>query len=483
MDANALWGRALWGRGIWALVALSGALLALAWGSADVPAAGNCDRFAATDGSDLDAGTLAQPFATAQRLADSLRAGDTGCLRGGDYYGGMEVWRAGRLGAPITITSYPGERATIMGRVWIEDSADFVTVSWLGLDGRNPARLPSPAISGDDVTFSDDEITNRGGASCFDLGPTTYGRAWRTSIERNRIHDCGTLPATNFDHGIYVEHSTAARILDNQVWDNANRGIQLYPDAQETYVARNVVDGNGEGLLLGGGSEEYGPQSSNDNLIELNLITNSMLRNNVETYWGSALVGRRNLVRQNCIFGGALDATNHGLAATAGFSVDGNVLADPLYLDRAGKDFRLRSNSPCLELDDRVASGSAPRSFPRTSRGGLRVLLTSLTRTLRPGTALRLVGQVDGGNGSARVTITVHAWDRWRPLERLWTRTDGLFSTRLCLCRSRLRPGSHRDRRSLRLRNMRLPQSAKRLRLRASARGIGRSAIVSIRIG
>ena len=69
-------------------------------------------------------------------------------------------------------------------------------------------------------------------------------------IERNRIHNCGQLPPTNHHHGIYVEASDGARITDNWIYDNADRGIQLFPDAQGTYVARNVIDGNGQGVIF-----------------------------------------------------------------------------------------------------------------------------------------------------------------------------------------------------------------------------------------
>ena len=50
-------------------------------------------------------------------------------------------------------------------------------------------------------------------------------------IEHNRIHDCGELPATNFDHGVYVAEARDTVIRDNWIYSNADRGVQLYPDA------------------------------------------------------------------------------------------------------------------------------------------------------------------------------------------------------------------------------------------------------------
>ena len=76
-------------------------------------------------------------------------------------------------------------------------------------------------------------------------------------IEHNRIHDCGVLPATNLDHGIYVAEADHTVIRRNLIYDNADRGVQLYPDADGTVVTGNVIDGNGEGVIFGGDS--HGP--------------------------------------------------------------------------------------------------------------------------------------------------------------------------------------------------------------------------------
>jgi hypothetical protein len=322
-----------------------------------------CAEVAAPGGSDSAAGTVDDPFMTAQRLVDSLAPGETGCLRAGRYEGGFEVKRSGERGGPITITSYPGERATVAGRVQVRSGANFVTVSSLDLDGRNAHNLPSPSINGDDIAFVGNDVTNANTTICFNLGPTTYGRAHRTLIERNRIHDCGELPATNLDHGIYVEHATGARIVDNVIVDNADRGVQLYPDAQHAHVVGNVIDGNGEGVLIGGGAEELGLQASSGNVIEHNLITNSRVRYNVESHWDGGLVGIGNVVRRNCIHGGARHPDRHGLAPDSGFHAIDNVLADPLYEDRAAGDYRVRPGSPCrrLALDAGVgAPGGSP---------------------------------------------------------------------------------------------------------------------------
>ncbi len=235
-----------------------------------------CDKVASPLGSNSNSGTVTNPYLTVDKLAGSLRSGQTGCLRAGVYQRDVEVKKGGSFTAPITIMSYPGERATVLGRLYVNDRANNVVLQQLDLDGYNRARLPSPTVNGDNVAFRDNDITNRNTSICFVLGSREYGRARGTVIERNRIHNCGQLPATNHHHGIYVEASDGARITDNWIYDNADRGVQLFPDAQKTYVARNVIDGNGQGVVVS--------RTSALNVIENNVISNPVVRYNLEDF-------------------------------------------------------------------------------------------------------------------------------------------------------------------------------------------------------
>ena len=155
-----------------------------------------CDRVASPLGSNSNVGTLTKPFATVEKLANSLKAGQTGCLRAGVYQRDVKITKGGTSSAPTTITSYPGERAIVVGRLHVADEANNVVVQQLDLDGRNRAELPGPTINGDNVVFRDNDVTNRHTTICFLLGSTEWGRARGTVIEHNRIHNCGEMPPT-----------------------------------------------------------------------------------------------------------------------------------------------------------------------------------------------------------------------------------------------------------------------------------------------
>ena len=339
MDGWAAWRR---------LLALLGALGVAAFGclaaASGAVAAADCDRVAAPDGSDSAPGTIEQPVRTAQKLVNGLAAGQTGCLRAGTYAGDTQI----KVSTPsVTVTSYPGERATVVGRLWVAKEAPGTTIANLDLNGANDRALPSPTINADDVSLVDNDITNRHTAICVSVGSLdSYGRAHRLLIAHNRIHDCGRLPAKNFDHGVYVAAADDTVIRDNWIYDNADRGIQLYPDSSGTLVTGNVIDGNGEGLIFGGD----GAHASSDNVVEHNVITNSKIRDNIESSWGGA-IGTGNIVRDNCVGGGAYDEGDGGILqgtlAKRGFSTQDNLVGVPEYADYAGKDFSIDPASAC----------------------------------------------------------------------------------------------------------------------------------------
>ncbi|HEY5294077.1 MAG TPA: right-handed parallel beta-helix repeat-containing protein [Gaiellaceae bacterium] len=290
-----------------------------------------CTHYASTAGNDRGPGTKARPFLTAQRLVSSLRPGATGCFLGGRYVQDVTIRHGGTDTAPITIRSAPGDSAVLQGRLWIADSANWVVVTHLQLDGRNDNLLPSPTIDGDHVTFSYDSVTNNkmgglhdGDGICFDLGDSTghYGYAYGTRIVHDRIHDCGT--SDNHNHGIYVAGSYNAVITDNWIYDNGDRGIQLYPDAHNTLIERNIIAGNGEGVIFSGDETH----ASSGNILIHNVIVGSTIRHNVE-YWWPGPVGTNNVVKENCIYGGH---TGNILQPSIGYSIVGNLIVAPKFV-------------------------------------------------------------------------------------------------------------------------------------------------------
>jgi putative cofactor-binding repeat protein len=165
-------------------------------------------------------------------------------------------------------------------------------------------------------------------------------------IEDNRIHDCGRMPATKHDHGIYVADAKRLIIRDNLIYDNADRGVQLYPRAEHTRIVHNVIDDNGEGIIFANRSDH--------SVVKGNIISNSLIRHNVES---SASTARDNVVRGNCLwsdrggyYGG--EPPNSGvLPGHPGFKLGQNTIADPEFQNRL--HFRPSPTSRCAGMGPR----------------------------------------------------------------------------------------------------------------------------------
>ena len=161
---------------------------------------------------------------------------------------------------------------------------------------------------------------------------------------------------TNLQHGLYIGAATDTTIEWSLIYDNAARGIQLYPDAQHTTIAHNVIDGNGEGILISGANGF----ASSYTTVEDNVLTSATARHDVESYWPAGNpVGVGNSVHNNCFWGGREGA----MGAADGFTAAHNVIANPQYVNAANHDYELRATSPCLLMsgDPQAAvNGTAP---------------------------------------------------------------------------------------------------------------------------
>jgi nitrous oxidase accessory protein NosD len=79
---------------------------------------------------------------------------------------------------------------------------------------------------------------------------------------------------THHEHGIYLVEARGTVIRDNWIYDNADRGVQLYPDADGSRITGNVIDDNGQGIVFSG----TGSSVSSNTVVRGNIVSNSNLR-------------------------------------------------------------------------------------------------------------------------------------------------------------------------------------------------------------
>jgi parallel beta-helix repeat protein len=401
-------------------------------------ASSTCTYYASPGGSDGNNGSSSAPFATVQKLADSLSAGQTGCLTSGRFVGDVSLRHGGRSGSPITFTSADTSHpATVVGRIATFPGGDWITFTQLYLDGVNSGKLPSPTVGSDHVTFQNVDVTNDHTSICFDIIDSNWGTAHYTTIDSSKVHDCGVLPAQNGDHGIYVS-AYNTRITNNYIYDNADRGVQLR-GAQSTVVQNNVIDGNGEGVI-------FGDLTTNNNDVSNNIVANSHVRWNAESFWGSGPVGSGNSFHDNCTWGSNSNSYyngNGGVDSPQGFSASSNAAGKPAYANASHGDYRLQSGSPCAGKGPQAtsigvvagATTSAPATTPSTTTSAPSTTPTS-TPTTTTGTPLAPPADgptpVNTGlplvSGAARpgsrLTASTGTWANATSVSYWWLRCD-----------------------------------------------------------
>ena len=91
-------------------------------------AASPADVYVSPSGSDTNAGTLAAPFKTIQKGANTAAAGKTCYIRAGVYREEVTLGNSGSSGSPIRFENYNGESVTI-------DGTDIPSLTWTPYSG------------------------------------------------------------------------------------------------------------------------------------------------------------------------------------------------------------------------------------------------------------------------------------------------------------------------------------------------------------
>jgi len=77
--------------------------------------AAGAEVYVSPAGSDENSGTQAAPFATIQKAASLMKAGDTCIVRGGTYHETVTPAASGEPDKPITFRAAEGETVTVSG--------------------------------------------------------------------------------------------------------------------------------------------------------------------------------------------------------------------------------------------------------------------------------------------------------------------------------------------------------------------------------
>jgi hypothetical protein len=346
--------------------------------SATEHAGAAADKFAATTGSDSNPGTLAAPYRTLSKLANSLLPGQTGMLRGGTYappftYSTGEKFQidsvgSGTASARCTLTNYPGEKVTIQGYVlWHGSFWTFRNLYW---DPTNTlAKVSSPPSSlglqlvGNDIIFENNDVSyanpSVNGGSGVLQGDSGSNTGHRNIYRYNRFHDIGFYHQQ--DHGIYWGYGDDGQVYGNWFWNN-NHGwcVQLYPHASRVKVFSNVGDNMGSGVVISDEDTAGFPSDSHAtnncdvyNNVFINMGTTGP--DEFSAYCGCPGSGISGVGQQNPGNGSKFrdnDCYNNpaGVGTAANVTVTGNITVNPNLTNPAGHDYTPSGSTPAAVL-------------------------------------------------------------------------------------------------------------------------------------
>jgi parallel beta-helix repeat protein len=241
--------------------------------------------YVSTSGNNANPGTLTQPWKTVQYAVDHASAGATIYLRGGTYPENVRITKSGKDGAPVILSGYPGETATIDGgassalgggaNYWVIRDLTFTSAAfrtiyvepvthWQFLNNKiwGPLVLVGSynLVQGNNVDGSLHKGDENG---IMDGGADSH----------HNVYDANTVH--NFDYrGIWSQTRTHdIEIVNNLVYDiNGSVGACIDLDAAYNVTYRNKVIGN---TVYNCGSIGIELENSFETLVENNLVYNT----------------------------------------------------------------------------------------------------------------------------------------------------------------------------------------------------------------
>lgn len=258
------------------------------------------------------------------------------------------ISRRASSAAPVTITANPGIAVTNFSQ-WTVLGAylRFRDLELSGFGGAGLKPTSGGAGTADHIDIDHCHIHNTARQGILITSNASNIQVWN-----NKIHNNGSAINNNLDHGVYWGYARGSCVLANNLfYDNYAYNVQIYPDSPGVIIACNTMDG---GAVRGGmvvGSEA----GQTDNVIIVGLIGTNGPYYCIQPYDPTG-GDTGNNAYDSLGFGNTLGDFGSG----GGFTYTNCTHADPLYVNRSGKDYHLQSGSPAIGKIQAARYGYVP---------------------------------------------------------------------------------------------------------------------------
>ena len=363
------------------------------------------------NGSDINNGSQASPFATIKHADNIVMPGDTVIVLDGIYKGDITLSRSGTSGSPITykaqnqwqaklVGTGAGDGSTVLavtgGQVIVQD----FDITGSDANGINLASGGTTAnynqAKGNYVHDMVTPCDSNSGTAISTGGGSNYSGISHNNIIGNMVVNItpyNGCPGGHAASGIYAV--TPYSVIANNIVINAGTDIQTWHAASNITIFGNTTIGGVVGVTLGAGDSPGG--ITNDySLVQNNISINASgigLQEHGNT-------GIHNRFANNLAFN---NGTNVELLN--GHVDAGLVIADPKFVNNTGTaagDYQLQSSSPA------IGSGLALAGIATDYIGVARPQTgtTDIGANLFGGTNTPPTGTVAAGIGASATSIT-----------------------------------------------------------------------------
>ena len=235
-------------------------------------AATAADYFVSLTGDDGNPGTRTQPWRTIQKAADSLRAGDTVHVRGGEYTEHVVIRRSGSMARPIVFQAAVANTAVIKSGSFFGNNQSHIRIEGFHVVDTSGSRSAIEFKgNGCCVEIINNEISRmRSQSAAIRVGGTMH----HFLIDRNHIHHNHT---GNQEAVRVHERTSDFKVTRNEVNDNSNIGIDIvgwsrYGKPKNGVVSHNYCHNNSTAAPWAAEIYLDGPENI---VVEHNVVTGS----------------------------------------------------------------------------------------------------------------------------------------------------------------------------------------------------------------